>query len=104
MANTINQLTVEEFQKHFNRLPINYKSANGIEYVTFITTLSIFKQVITAEDNKNFPLGEILTCIDKAGNKCKLVVRKLNDPDGDFKMIASMFNTVTKERIALIAA
>lgn len=24
MANTINQLTVEEFQKHFNRLPVNY--------------------------------------------------------------------------------
>lgn len=72
--------------------------------MTFITTLSIFKQAITAEDNKNFPLGEILTCIDKAGNKCKLVVRKFNDPDGDFKMIASMFNTVTGERIALIAA
>lgn len=46
MTNTINNLTVEEFQKHFNRLPINYKSAKGIEYVTFITTLSIFKQVI----------------------------------------------------------
>lgn len=28
MANTINKLTVEEFQKHFNRLPINYKSKN----------------------------------------------------------------------------
>lgn len=104
MANTINQLTVEEFQKHFNRLPVNYKSKTGIEYVTFITTLSIFKQAISAEDNKNFPLGQILICIDKAGNKCKLMVRNYNDPDGEFKMIAAMFNTVTGERIALIAA
>lgn len=104
MANTINQLTIGEFQKHFNRLPVNYKSKTGIEYITFITTLNIFKQVISADDNKNFPLGEVLTCIDKAGNKCKLVVRNFNDPDGDFQMIASMFNTVTGERIALIAA
>lgn len=36
MATTINQLTVEEFQKHFNRLPVNYKKGKaGIEYVTF---------------------------------------------------------------------
>lgn len=102
MANTINQLTVEEFQKHFNRLPVNYKST-GIEHVTFITTLPIFKQVISAEDNKDFPLGKTLIGIDKAGNKCKFIVREFNDPDGDFQMIALMFNTSTNERIALIA-
>lgn len=104
MTTTINQLTVEEFQKHFNKLPVNYKSKAGIEYVTFITTLSIFQQAIRAEDNPNFPLGQVITCIDKSGNKCKLMVRKFNDPDNEFKMIASMFNTVTGERIALIAA
>lgn len=57
---TINQLTVEEFQKHFNRLPVNYKSKADIEYMTFITTLSIFKQVISAEDNKTFLLDKYL--------------------------------------------
>ena len=104
MANTINQLTVEEFQKHFNRLPVNYKSRNSTEYITFITTLSIFKQVISAEDNKNLPLGKLIGCTDKAGNLCKMLIRNYNDPDGDFKIIAVMFNTTTGERIALIAA
>lgn len=103
MATTINKLTVEEFKKHFTQLPINYKSKKGIEYVTFITTLSIFKQVISAEDNKNLPLDKIIGCIDKAGNLCKMVIINYNDPDGDFKMIAPMFNTTTGERIALIA-
>ena len=103
MTNTINNLTVKEFQKHFNRMPVNYKSKAGIEYVTFITTLSIFQQAIRAEDNPSFPHKQVITCIDKSGNKCKLMVRKFNDPDNECKMIASMFNTVTGERIALIA-
>lgn len=103
MANTINNLTVKEFQKHFNRMPVNYKSKAGIEYVTFITTLSIFQQVICAGDNTSFPHKQVITCIDKSGNKCKLMVREFNDPDNEFKMIAPMFNTVTGERIALIA-
>lgn len=100
---TINQLTVKEFQKHFNRMPVNYKSKAGIEYVTFLTTLSIFQQAIRAEDNPSFHHEKVITCIDRSGNKCKLMVRKFNDPDNEFKMIASMFNTVTGERIALIA-
>lgn len=104
MANTITQLTVKEFDKHFHRLPINYKSKSGIEYITFLTTLSIFEQAICTDDKKNFPLDKILICIDRAGHKCKLVVRNFHDPDGEFKMIASMFNTTTGERIALIAA
>lgn len=103
MANTINKLTVEEFQKHFNRLPVNYRSKNNTEYVTFITTLSIFKQVIAAKDNKNLPLGKLIGCIDKAGNMCKMLIRNYNDPDNNFKMIAAMYNTTTGERIALIA-
>lgn len=35
MATTINQLTVEEFQKHFNKLSVNYKSKDGF-YVVLI--------------------------------------------------------------------
>ena len=103
MANTISKLTVEEFQKHFNRLPVNYRSITGIEYVTFITTLSVFMQAISAEDNKNLPHNKIVGFIDRAGNLCEMVIRNFNDPDGEFKMIASMFNTTTGERIALIA-
>lgn len=84
-------------------MPVNYKSKAGIEYVTFITTLSIFQQAIRAEDNPSFPLEQVITCIDKSGNKCRLMVRKFNDPDNKFKIIAAMFNTITGERIALIA-
>lgn len=101
--NTVKEITVEEFNKHFNRLPVNYKSKTGKEYVTFVTTLSIFKQVVSAEDNKNLPLGQILVCIDKAGNKCKLVVGNNNGSDEEFKMIAAISNTITGEKIALLA-
>lgn len=100
MAITIPCLTIWEFQEHFNRLPINYKSKIGIEYTTFITTLPIFNQVIKSLKLK--AKDRALTCKDNSGNKCKLIIRKFYDPDNEFKMIALIFNTTTGERIALI--
>lgn len=102
MAITITQVTIEEFQKHFNRLPINYKSANGTEYTTFITTEAIFSQLFMAHEIPTF--GKILKSTDRSRNECRMVFRKFYDPDNEFKMIVSIFNTTTGERIALIAA
>lgn len=104
MTTTINRLTVEEFQKHFNRMPVSYRDSRGEKYVTFVTTLSIFKQAVSAEDNKNLPLDKVIGCVDRVGNICKIAIRNFNDPEGEFKMIAIMFNTTTGERIALLAA
>lgn len=101
MAITIPYLTIWEFKEHFNQLPINYKSKIGIEYTTFITTLSIFNQVIRSLKLK--AKNGALTCKDNSNNKCELIIRKFNVSDNEFKMIALIFNNTTGERIALIA-
>lgn len=98
---TITQVTTKEFQKYFNRLPINYKSKAGIEYITFITTEEIFSQLFMTYEIPEF--GKILKSTDRSGNNCRMMFRKLNDPNNEFKMMISIFNTKTGERIALMA-
>lgn len=98
---TINSISTEEFKKHFNRLPIDYTSKTGIKYVTFITTTDIFQQLFMAHGIPTF--DKVLKSTDRNGNECKMIFRKFHDPDNEFKMIVSILNTITGERIAIIA-
>lgn len=103
MANqTINQVTVEEFKKHFCIAPISYKSTNGTEYITFITTQEIFSQLFMSTEVPTF--NKILYSTDRSGNKCGMCFKEYHNSDNGFKMIVAIHNKVTNERIALIAA
>ena len=103
MANkTINKVTVEEFKKHFYIAPISYKSTNGTEYITFITTQEIFSQLFMSIEVPTF--DKILYSTDRSGSKCGMVFKEYHDPNNEFKMIVTIHNKVTNERIALIAA
>lgn len=88
MANTIiNEVTVEEFKKHFYIAPTSYKSTKGIKYTTFITTQEIFQQLFMSVEVPIF--DKILYSTDRNGNKCGIVFKKCHSLDSKFKMIVA---------------
>lgn len=84
-------ITVEWFNEHFDRLPVNYRNSEGIEFVTFVTSrnnLYDFYMSIGSDNRikkdfrnlKNSPLNEL-----------------------GFRQLTLFLNPFTGERIALLA-
>ncbi len=103
---TIKSISVEEFQKHFHRMPVDYTAPSGKQYTTFICSLDAFNQLNQQTDANGVPLNpeKVYTSKDLTGNRICMKVRPYNDPKGQFKMISIMQNKTTGENIALIAA